>query len=122
MAVEQKQRDKDDKWGVSILRCIPASTEARFKPSSSIDNFWTIMTLKSSKPNYVRLQKYLNLCFQRGLSKNLDISQKRGMGFARSRFSLKISIVLKTPYKTLSYPSNDDIMMIYCNLYYPRFY
>jgi len=30
MPVEQKQRDRDDKWGVSILRCIPASTEDYF--------------------------------------------------------------------------------------------
>ena len=107
MAVEQKQRDKGctrmtRMTHVSILRCIPLSTEVRFKPSSSIDYYYTIMTLKSSKPRYVRIQKYLNLCFQRGFSKNLDISRKRGMGFARSRFSLKISIVLKTPYKTLS--------------------
>ena len=52
--------------------------------------------MKSSKPNFLRLQEDLNLCFQRGFSKNLDISRKRGMGFARSWFSLKISIVLKT--------------------------
>jgi len=37
MVMEQKQRDKDNKWGVSILRFTPVSTEARFKPSCSID-------------------------------------------------------------------------------------
>jgi hypothetical protein len=59
--------------------------------------------MKKFKTQLCTPSKYLNLCFQRGFSKNLDISRKRGMGFARSRFSLKISIVLKTPYKTLSY-------------------
>ena len=57
---------------------------------------------KKFKTHKEHLIKYLNQCFQRGFSKNLEISRKRGMGFARSRFSLKFSIVLKTPYKTLS--------------------
>jgi len=57
---------------------------------------------KRFKTHMKHLIKYLNQCFQQGFSKNLEISRKRGMGFARSRFSLKFSIFLKTPHKTLS--------------------
>jgi hypothetical protein len=61
------------------------------------------IAVEKFKTQLCTASKFLNLCFQRGFSKNLDISRKRGMGFARSRFSLKISIVLKTPYKTHSF-------------------
>ena len=55
---------------------------------------------KSSKPNCLRLQEDLNQCFQQGFSKNLEISRK-GEWASPDPFSLKFSIVLKTPYKTL---------------------
>ena len=69
MAVEQKQRDKDDMcqyWYVYLCQ---------LKLDLNLQAPLTIMTLKSSKPRYVRLQKYLNLCFQRGVSKDLDCSK-----------------------------------------------
>ena len=68
MAVEQKQCDKDDKWGVSMLRCIPVSTETRFKPSSSIDYYCTIMTLKKFKTQLCTPSKLLKPVFSRYFS------------------------------------------------------
>jgi hypothetical protein len=39
MAMEQKQRDKDVKWDVSILRCTPVSTEAQIASLTTIRYF-----------------------------------------------------------------------------------
>jgi hypothetical protein len=74
-------------------------TKKIFKTQQKIQNT-TERTEKVENPAETSQKKNQFLIL--GFSKNLEISRMRGMGFARSGFSLKFSIVLKTPNKTLS--------------------